>query len=164
MIQIIAKLDEVLCHILNMSWLYHFNYNWKVWLMWFHKKHLNIFSIQMNIDVSQKKIVKKLLSFERWKELCWKPLYQNSFYMFIKMLDEIKEKLPPKYTQKKKDIFLPKTTPHSVLSPNNVLQNWLERPNKHHKSSDKYKNNLFQNPTTHYDFKIQGLISNFKSP
>jgi hypothetical protein len=38
MIKIIAKLNEVFIHILNMSWLYHFNYNWKVWLMWFHKK------------------------------------------------------------------------------------------------------------------------------
>jgi hypothetical protein len=34
MIQINVKLDEVLCHILNMKWLHRFNYNWKVWLMW----------------------------------------------------------------------------------------------------------------------------------
>jgi hypothetical protein len=29
MTQIIEKLDEVFFYILNMSWLYHFNYNWK---------------------------------------------------------------------------------------------------------------------------------------
>jgi hypothetical protein len=28
------------------------------------------------------------MSFERQQELCWKLLYQNSFYMFIKILDE----------------------------------------------------------------------------
>jgi len=26
--------------------------------------------------------------FERQQELCWKLLYQNSFYMLIKMIDE----------------------------------------------------------------------------
>jgi hypothetical protein len=34
--------------------------------------------------------------------------YQNQFYMFIEMLDEIKEKLPPKYTPQKIH-FLPET-------------------------------------------------------
>jgi hypothetical protein len=48
MIKIIAKLNEVFIHILNMSWLYHFNYNWKVWLMWFHKKYIEKFFIQTN--------------------------------------------------------------------------------------------------------------------
>jgi hypothetical protein len=24
-------------NILNMNWLYHFNYNWNAWLMWFTK-------------------------------------------------------------------------------------------------------------------------------
>jgi hypothetical protein len=70
-IQIIAKLDEIFSHILNMNWLYHFNYNWKVWFeMWLHKKHLDKFFIQMNINVLKKKIVEKLFSFERWQELC----------------------------------------------------------------------------------------------
>jgi hypothetical protein len=36
------------------------------------------------------------MSFERQQELYWKLLYQNSFYMFIKMLDENLKKLPPK--------------------------------------------------------------------
>jgi hypothetical protein len=38
--------------------------------------------------------------------------YQNPIYMFIEMLDEIKEKIPPK-----KYIFLLKMTPHNVFSP-----------------------------------------------
>jgi hypothetical protein len=37
-----------------MNWLYHFNYNWNFWLMWFHKKHLNKFFIQTNISVLKK--------------------------------------------------------------------------------------------------------------
>ncbi len=54
------------------------------------------FLIQISISVLKKKIVEKLMSFERQQELCWKLLYQNSFYMFIKMLDEFKKKLSPK--------------------------------------------------------------------
>jgi hypothetical protein len=97
-IQIIAKLDEILNHILNMNWLYHFNYNWKFWLMWFHKKkYAQVFHSNEHIKCIEKiNFVKNLFSFERWQELCWRPLYQNPFNMFIKMLDEIKEKLPPK--------------------------------------------------------------------
>jgi hypothetical protein len=59
MIQILEKLDEVLSHILNMNWLYHFNYNWKVWFMWFHKKDLNKVFIQMSISVLKKNILLK---------------------------------------------------------------------------------------------------------
>jgi len=40
-IQIITTLDEVLNHVLNMSWLKHFNSIWKGPFMWFHKKHLD---------------------------------------------------------------------------------------------------------------------------
>jgi hypothetical protein len=84
MIQIIAKLDEVFCYILNMSWLYHFNYNWKVWLMWFHKKTSGqVFHSNEHKCVEIKKIVEKIISFERWKKKCYGPLYQNPFYMFI---------------------------------------------------------------------------------
>ncbi len=39
-------------------------------------------------------------------------MYQNLFYMFIKILDEIKENFPPK-----KYIFMPKAFPPSVFSP-----------------------------------------------
>jgi kynurenine formamidase len=35
------------------------NYNWKVWFMWFHKKHLDKFFIQTSISVLK-------------KTLCWK--------------------------------------------------------------------------------------------
>jgi hypothetical protein len=37
MIQIIAKLDEILSSILNINWLYYLKYNWKVWLCDFTK-------------------------------------------------------------------------------------------------------------------------------
>ncbi len=107
MIQIIAKLDEVFSHVLNMNWLYHFNYNWKVWFMWFHKKTSGqFFYSNKHKCVEKKHFIGKLPSFERWQELCWRLLYQNPFYMFIKMLDEIKEKLPPKYTPQKKNSCL----------------------------------------------------------
>ncbi len=56
MIQIIAKPDDVFSHILIMNWLYHFNYNWKVWLTWFHKKHYKFF-IQTNINVLKQNIL-----------------------------------------------------------------------------------------------------------
>ncbi len=65
MINIITKLDEILNYILNMNWLHHFNYNWKVWLVWFHKKHMDKFFNQININVLEKKLfVERLLSFE----------------------------------------------------------------------------------------------------
>jgi hypothetical protein len=82
--------------------------------MWFHKKtSRQVFYSNKHKCVEKKHFIEKLFSFERWKELCWGPLYQNSFYMFIKMLDEIKGKLPeniPKITPQK-NIFLPKTPP-----------------------------------------------------
>jgi len=65
MIQIITKLDEVLSYIFIMNWLYHFNYNWKFWFMWFHKKHLDKFFIQMNISVLKKPFCWKNILF--WK-------------------------------------------------------------------------------------------------
>jgi len=96
MIQIITKLNEILSHILSMNWLYHFNYNWKVWLMWFHKKHLDKFFIQTNISVLKTNITLKIYLHLKDDK---RPLYQNLIYMFIKTLDEIKENLPPKYTR-----------------------------------------------------------------
>jgi hypothetical protein len=44
-----------------MNLLYHFNYNWKVWFIWFHNKHLNKFFIQMNISVLKKKFGWKVI-------------------------------------------------------------------------------------------------------
>jgi hypothetical protein len=110
MIQMIPKLDEIFSHILNMNWLYHFNYNWKFWLVWFHKKHLNKFFIQMSINVLKKNMLLKHYFHLKDDKNCCMPLYQNTFYMFIKMLDEIKENFPPNYTPQKY-IFLPKVTP-----------------------------------------------------
>ncbi len=64
------------------------------------KTYGQVFHSNEHKCVWKKHYVEKLLSFERLQELCWRILYQNSFYMFIKMLDDIKEKLPPKYNQK----------------------------------------------------------------
>jgi len=46
--------------------------------------------------VLKKKFVEKFMSFEKQQELCLKLLYQNSFYMLIKMLDEFLKKIAPK--------------------------------------------------------------------
>ncbi len=45
--------------------------------------------------VEKNHFVENLFSFERQQELCQRLLYQTPFYMFIEMLNEIKEKLPP---------------------------------------------------------------------
>jgi hypothetical protein len=89
MIQIIAKPDEILNNILNMNWLYHFSYNWKFSFMWFHKKHLDKFFIQTNINV-----LKNYFHLKDDKNY----VIKSKFYMFIKMLDEIRKNLPQKYT------------------------------------------------------------------
>jgi hypothetical protein len=91
MIQTIAKLDEIFIHILNMNWLYHFNYNWKVWLECDSQKtYGQVFHSNEHKCVEKKHFVEKWISFKTWQELCWRSLYQNPFYMFIKMLNEIK--------------------------------------------------------------------------
>jgi hypothetical protein len=41
MISIITTFDEIFNHILNMSWLYHFNSTLKVPFIWFHKECLD---------------------------------------------------------------------------------------------------------------------------
>jgi hypothetical protein len=56
--------------------------------------------------VDKKKIVEKLLSFERWKELCWRPLnfisksilyvYQNVKWNQRKSVPKIYQNIPPK--------------------------------------------------------------------
>jgi hypothetical protein len=66
MIQIITTFDEICRHMLNMSWLYHFNSIWKIPLMWFHKKHLDeVFHSNNHNYVFKKRFVENLLSFER---------------------------------------------------------------------------------------------------
>jgi hypothetical protein len=101
MIQIIEKLNEVLSHILNMNWLYHFNYNWKVWLMRFHKKHLDKLIIQTNISVVKKNIFFWKINFilkmtiimlEEFVSKSISYVYQNIGWMFFKKLPQ---KLPP---------------------------------------------------------------------
>jgi hypothetical protein len=93
------------CNVLLLHRMHHFN--WKVWLMWFHKKHLNKFFIQMNISVENNILLNYYFHLkDDTNYVAWRPLYQNPFYMFIKMLYKIKEKLPPKYTK----IYPPQNT------------------------------------------------------
>ncbi len=121
MIQIITKLNEIFSHILNMNWLYHFNYNWKVWLMWFHKKHLDKFFIQTSISVLKTNIMLKIYFHLKddknyVRGLCIK----IEFYMFIKTLDEIYKKNTPNIYQnipKRSTLLWSKMAPHCVLSP-----------------------------------------------
>jgi len=111
MIQTIAKLDEVFSHILNMNWLYHFNYNWKVWLMWFHKKHLDKFFIQMNRSVLKKnnllkiifiwKMTRSMLEAFVSKSILY--VHQNARWNQRKIAPKIKQNIP-----RKEYIFLPK--------------------------------------------------------
>jgi len=97
-IQIITTFDEVLSHILNMNWLYHFNSIWKISLMWFHqKKHLDedFHSNKHNYD-GKISLLKNYFHLKDNKNYIGTSLYWNLVYMFIKTLDEIKKKLSPK--------------------------------------------------------------------
>jgi len=58
------------------NWLYYFNYNWKVWFMWFHKKCLNKFFIQTSISVLEKDILLKSLIGP------WNPRIMGLIYIF----------------------------------------------------------------------------------
>jgi hypothetical protein len=118
-IQIIAKLNEIVSHILNMNWLSHLNHNWKVWIIWFHKKHLDKFFIQTNTSVLKKKNLLK--NYFHLKDdnnyvggLCIKIHlydYQNDKWKLKNYSQNI-----PKYT-KKSTFLLPKATPlNSVFS------------------------------------------------
>jgi hypothetical protein len=58
------------------------------------------FSIQMNICVLKKNILLKIyFHLKEDKNCIGGPCIKNPFYTFIKTLDEIEEKLPPKYTK-----------------------------------------------------------------
>jgi len=80
------------------------------------KTYGQVFHSNKHKCVEKKHFVEKLSSFESWQELCWRHLYQTSFYMFINTLDEIKENctqnIPPK-----KYIFLPKMPPLVCFHP-----------------------------------------------
>jgi hypothetical protein len=130
MIQIIAKLNEILSHILNKNWLYHFNYNWKVWLIWFHKKHLDKIFIQKSISVLKKTFCWKFTFIWKMTRIMLEAfvlkfilyVYQNVRWNFLK-------KLPPKYTQiypKITHFFGLKRPPCSVLSPLSLLLELLK--------------------------------------
>jgi hypothetical protein len=120
MIQIITTLDEILSHISNISWLYHFNSIWKVPLMWFHKKHLDeVFDSNKHNYVGKKKV-------------CWKIMLQpfvpkSILHVYKKKLDEIKEKWPQIIQNVffLKYIFLPKVTPTPPLLYFHPSSHWL---------------------------------------
>jgi hypothetical protein len=60
-----------------------------------HKKHLDENLHSNTFKCLKKTFVEKLVSFE----LCWKPLYRNSIYMFIETLDEKKKNCPQTNTK-----------------------------------------------------------------
>jgi hypothetical protein len=86
----------------------------------FTTKNGQVFHSNEHKCVEKKHFVKKLLSFERWQELCWRLLYQNPFYMFLKMLNEIKEKMPKLYPPKS-TFYCLKRPPCNVFSPMVVI-------------------------------------------
>jgi hypothetical protein len=52
--------------------------------------------------------------------MCWKLYVKNLFYVYFKMLDEMKESLPPKIIQDASQMFffsLPKMDHRSMISP-----------------------------------------------
>jgi hypothetical protein len=80
-----------------MNWLYHSNYNWNFWFVWFHKKHLDKFFTQTNISVLKEKhfvweitfiwkITRMILEAFVSKSILY--VYQNARWKF--------DKLPPK--------------------------------------------------------------------
>ncbi len=117
--QIISKFYEVLSHILNMN-----NCTIPITIEKFDscdftKNIQTSFSFKQAQVCWKKTYCWKIIFIWRWQELCYKLLYQKSFYMFIKMLDEFKEKLPLKYTKiyPEKNIFsCLKWPPCNVLS------------------------------------------------
>jgi len=115
MISIIAKLDEIFSYMFNMIWLYHFNYNWKVWLMSFSKTNLDKFFIQKNC----KNVLKKKK--KNWKNIfIWKIIRTMLEAFVSKSILHVyqnarwnQRKIAPKIIQNgpKKDIFLHKAPP-----------------------------------------------------
>jgi hypothetical protein len=66
-IQMIVNFDEIPSHILNISWLYHFNSIWNVPFMWFHKIYIcEDFHSNEHKCVKNTNLDENLFSFERW--------------------------------------------------------------------------------------------------
>jgi hypothetical protein len=114
MIQIITTLDEIFGHILNVSWLNHFNSIWKVSLMWSHKKHLDeVFHLNKHNYVEKKIYWKNYFNLKYNKNNVRGSIstfilhvYQNARWN--------QRKFDPKIIQillKNKCIFLPKMDP-----------------------------------------------------
>jgi hypothetical protein len=125
MIQIIAKLDEVFSHILNMNWLYHSNYNWKVWFIWFHIKHLDQFFIQTSIlSVLEKTFCWKITFIWKMIRNLLEAFVSKSILYVYQNVRWSQRKIVPK----KDYIFLPKVAPRNVLSPLMVWQTTISFP------------------------------------
>jgi hypothetical protein len=111
MIQIIAKLDEIFNHILNMNWLYHFNYNWKVWLMWNLKKYLDKFFIQMTISVLKKIFCWKFTFIWKMTRIMLEAFVPEFILCVYQNARWNQRKFAHKIYPQKNTFFLPKTTP-----------------------------------------------------
>jgi hypothetical protein len=83
-------------------------------MIW-QKTSRQVFHSYKHKCVGKRKFVEKLLSFEKWQKLCWRPLkfiskfilyvYQNAKWDQRKNVPKIYTNIPPK-----KYIFLPKAT------------------------------------------------------
>jgi hypothetical protein len=99
MISIITTFDEIFNHILNMSWLYHFNSTLKIPLIWFHKECLDEIFMQTNIIMLKKQILLKIIFIWKITRSILEAFAPKSIIHIIKMLDWIKEKNSPKIIQ-----------------------------------------------------------------
>jgi len=100
MIQIMAKFYEVLSHILNMNNCTILITIEKFDSCDFTKNILDKFFIQTSISVLKKNILLKNYFNLKMKRIMLEAFISKFNLYVYKMLDEIKEKLPPNYTQK----------------------------------------------------------------
>jgi hypothetical protein len=128
-IQIIAKLNELLNHILNMNWLYHFNCNWKVWLIWFHKKHLDKFFIRISKSVLKKNIFLKIIFIWKMTRIMLEAFVLESILYVYQNAKWNERKFAPKIYQnvlKRVFLFGLKQPPYYVISPHGVWKFYFD--------------------------------------
>jgi hypothetical protein len=110
MIQIIAKFHEVPSQILNTNWLYNFNYNWTIWLKWFH---INFFHSNKHKCVEKKHFV-EYLYLKNYKNYVGGFCIRIHFICLSKCKMKLKNNCPKIY--QKKTFSCLKQLFHSVFS------------------------------------------------
>jgi hypothetical protein len=120
----IANLDEIFNHTLNINWLYDLISLWKVPLMWFHKNIWMKFFIQMSISLKTNNIFEKKYYFQKVMRialnvLCFKSILcvsQNTRWNKTKSTTKTMQNVLFKWIHS-----LAQLAPHNVL--NNPLTN-----------------------------------------